>query len=132
MKQDDKNTQVSNVIAWICEKCGNPCMVEADLCDVTDTLCCGQCEHDTKQDAIDPALMTEEKARCILGDCAGENGGIYKNNCLCYPTSRYKGFIHITSYLTADDLEALAWWMRNKTPVTHDDLWAFSSLSRKG
>ena len=56
--------------------------------------------------------MDEEKARKLLGDSIKEDG--------LYSLGWYLGWTHgdadatLDGSFTADDLEAIAWWMRNK------------------
>ena len=57
--------------------------------------------------------MSEEKARQILGRAIDKYEG------LSSPSSHLeweigKSFVSIDGYFTADELEAIAWWMRNK------------------
>jgi len=57
--------------------------------------------------------MNEEKAREILGDCISTTNELYAG--LEY-ISWATGYTHacLDGHYTADELEAIAWWMRNK------------------
>lgn len=64
--------------------------------------------------------MTEERARALLGDAVNDDGGLY---CNCGDTLREAYVTWNTDEdtacldghnFTADQLEAIAWWMRNK------------------
>ena len=59
--------------------------------------------------------MDEKRARKILGiavtalnelDCVG--------NCITWPSNGDKKYVQVVAQFTADELEAIAWWMRNK------------------
>jgi hypothetical protein len=65
-----------------------------------------------------PPTMTEERAREALEGIIGEG-----NFLVCQTRNRYAAWspgdrhTALDGGFTADQLEAIAWWMRNKEPV---------------
>ena len=62
-------------------------------------------------DQQDP--MTEEKAREILGKWISDDNQL-KSHGMKLTKSFDRLFVTGTMYFTTDELEAIAWWMRNK------------------
>ena len=60
--------------------------------------------------------MNEKKARKILGIFVEPNGGLRNlDQCLAWPTAGGdKKYAVLNAQFTANELEAIAWWMRNK------------------
>lgn len=58
--------------------------------------------------------MTEQRARQILGEAVKPNDELYgSEEYLAWP-SKYAEAATLDGHFTADELEAIAWWMRNK------------------
>jgi hypothetical protein len=55
--------------------------------------------------------MNEERAREILGDRIQSDGSLF--DALCYLNTR-GSFATLDGEFTAEELEAIAWWMTNK------------------
>jgi hypothetical protein len=65
-----------------------------------------------------PEPMTEARAREILGDSIRTDGkGWIANEARDIFVTCHSGGIDVSmqSFMTVDELEAIAWWMRNKT-----------------
>lgn len=59
--------------------------------------------------------MNEEQARAILGSMVMPDNSLYDlSKYLCFPSHDGDKTAHLDGYFTADELEAIAWWMRNK------------------
>ena len=60
--------------------------------------------------------MTEDKARRILGrKVHPEDSTLYDlSDYVCWPAAARR--IILDGEFTAEELEAMAWWIRNKTP----------------
>lgn len=64
--------------------------------------------------------MNEEIARKILGDDIKSDNGLYNSGSyLAWTPGDNKATLD--SEFTADELEAIAWWMRNKGPGSEPD-----------
>ena len=65
--------------------------------------------------------MNEEKATLILEDWLDNKGGIcgnVENSHFCWYNDVFRDTFTVDNvHFTADQLEAIAWWMRNKTSV---------------
>ncbi len=60
--------------------------------------------------------MNEEQARKILGDAVHPDGSLYQlGQYLCWNGKEDDACLDAD--FTADELEAIAWWMRNKKKV---------------
>ena len=63
--------------------------------------------------------MNEEKARKVLGDDIEDDNTLHNiGTYLAWPSCKNKELASLDGVFTADDLEAIAWWMRNKEPKT--------------
>lgn len=63
--------------------------------------------------------MNEAEARKILGDAVRENGALGDTGEVYidwHPTWTSLGTALVDGWATADQLEAIAWWMRNTQP----------------
>ena len=57
--------------------------------------------------------MDEVEARKILGDAICDDGGLRRGGSGYVWWPQYDGTVCLDDHYTADDLEAIAWWMRN-------------------
>lgn len=61
--------------------------------------------------------MTEQRAREILGDAIQPDGMLCHNEQYSlWPDGGDLTAVKLDGRFSADELEAIAWWMRNKTP----------------
>lgn len=61
--------------------------------------------------------MNEKIARKILGEWVQSDDTLYcLGQYLAWPSCTDKEYITLDAEFTAEDLEAIAWWMRNKKP----------------
>ena len=59
--------------------------------------------------------MNEEQVRKILGGWIQSDGTLYcLGNYLCWPSAGGSNKICLDAHYTAEELEAITWWMRNK------------------
>jgi len=63
--------------------------------------------------------MNEEKARTVLADDIKDDDSIYNLGAyLAWPSCGDKNTACLDGEFSADELEAIAWWMRNKEQKT--------------
>jgi len=61
--------------------------------------------------------MNEKIARALLDDAVMSDGDLFSLGWYLY-WENGKEYATLDGYFTADDLEAIAWWMRNKKVIT--------------